>query len=75
MPTIDPNKPLQEQFPVSCGSKHREKEDVSNVAGVVTDVDGSAVQTQPRVEVFAPPPAEVKLNCPHSLPPRNAWKS
>ncbi|KAL9968553.1 hypothetical protein ACROYT_G020661 [Oculina patagonica] len=58
VPTVDPNKPLQEQFPVSCGSRHREKEDVSDGASVVTDVDGSAIQTQPKVEVFAPPPAE-----------------
>lgn len=46
---------------MSCGSKHREKEEVSDGAGVVSDVDGSAIQTQPKVEVFAPPPAEVKL--------------
>lgn len=57
VPTVDPSKPLQEQFPVSCGSKHREKEDVSDGA-VVADVDGSAIQTQPKEEVFAPPPAE-----------------
>lgn len=45
---------------MSCGSKHRQKEDVSDVA-VVADVDGSAIQSQPKEEVFAPPPAEVKL--------------
>ena len=60
VPTVDPSKPLQEQFPVSCGSKHREKEDVSGGA-VVAEVDVSAIQTQPIEEVFAPPPAEVKL--------------
>lgn len=57
VPTVDPSKPLQEQFPVSCGSKHRQKEDVSDVA-VVADVDGSAIQSQPKEEVFAPPPSE-----------------
>jgi len=57
VPTVDPSKPLQEQFPVSCGSRHREKEDVSDGA-VVADVDGSAIQLQPKEEVFAPPPAE-----------------
>ena len=45
---------------MSCGSKHRQKEDVSDGA-VVADVDGSAIQSQPKEEVFAPPPAEVKL--------------
>jgi len=47
---------------VSCGSRHREKEDVSDGA-VVADVDGSAIQLQPKEEVFAPPPAEVKFYC------------
>lgn len=60
VPTVDSSKPLQEQFPVSCGSKHREKEVVNDGAGVVADVDGSATQTQPQNEVFAPPAAEVK---------------
>ena len=47
---------------MSCGSKHREKEDVPVSGGaVVAEVDGSAIQTQPKEEVFAPPPAEVKL--------------
>ena len=45
---------------MSCGSKHRQKEDVSDGA-VVADVDGSAIQSQPNEEVFAPPPSEVKL--------------
>ena len=61
VPTVDPSKPLQEQFPVSCGSKHRQKEDVSDGA-VVADVDGSAIQSQAKEEVFAPPPAEVTLH-------------
>ena len=60
IPTVDPNKPLQEQFPVSCGSKHREKEVVDDGAGIVAHVDGSATQTQQKNEVFEPPPAEVK---------------
>lgn len=48
---------------MSCGSRHREKEDVSDGA-VVADVDGSAIQLQPaKEEVFAPPPAEVKFYC------------
>ncbi|KAJ7363598.1 hypothetical protein OS493_009758 [Desmophyllum pertusum] len=58
LPSVDPSKPLQEQFPVSCGSKHREKETVNDGAGIVADVDGSAIQTQPKVAVFAQPPAE-----------------
>ena len=61
LPSVDPSKPLQEQFPVSCGSKHREKETVNDGAGIVADVDGSAIQTQPKVAVFAQPPAEVRL--------------
>ena len=60
IPTVDSSKPLPEQFPVSCGSKHREKEVVDDGAGVVADVDGSVTQTQPPNAVFAPPPTEVK---------------
>ena len=59
LPAVDPNKPLQEQFPVSCGSKHREKEHVNDGAGIVADVDGSANQQQQMNEVFAPPITEV----------------
>lgn len=58
LPAVDPNKPLQEQFPVSCGSKHREKEHVNDGAGIVADVDGSANQQQQINEVFAPPITE-----------------
>lgn len=58
VPTVDSSKPLQEQFPVSCGSKHREKETVTDGAEVVANVDGSAIQTQPIPEVFPQPPAE-----------------
>ena len=59
LPTFDPSKPLPVQFPVSCGSKHREKESVDDGAAVVADVQGSTIQTQPKQEVFAPPPTEV----------------
>lgn len=58
LPTFDPSKPLPVQFPVSCGSKHREKESVDDGAAVVADVQGSTIQTQPKQEVFAPPPTE-----------------
>lgn len=60
VPTVDPSKPLQEQFPVSCGSKHREKEVVDDGAGIVANVDGSAIPSQPKSEVpvFAPPSTE-----------------
>ena len=61
VPTVDPSKPLQEQFPVSCGSKHREKEAVNDGAVIVADVDGAAIQTQPKTQVFAPPPTEVHV--------------
>ena len=83
LPAVDPNKPLQEQFPVSCGSKHREKEHVNDGAGIVADVDGSANQQQQINEVFAPPITEV-IKCtfvqsnplspdsdPHPISPNN----
>ena len=64
VPTVDPSKPLQEQFPVSCGSKHREKEVVDGGAGILANVDGSAILSQPKSEipVFAPPSTEVKFS-------------
>ena len=62
VPTVDSSKPLQEQFPVSCGSKHREKETVTDGAEVVANVDGSAIQTQPIPEVFPQPPTEVQCD-------------
>lgn len=47
------DKPLTEQFPVSCGTKHHEKEQESATVGqIIPDVDGSAQQTQ---HVFMPP--------------------
>ena len=61
LPLVDSGKPLPQQFPVSCGSKHREKESGDDQVPVVADVDGSAIQTQPQPEVFAQVPVEVRL--------------
>ncbi|XP_022783520.1 protein SON-like isoform X3 [Stylophora pistillata] len=61
IPIVGSSKPLQEQFPVSSGNKHREKEDVSDGAEMVTNTDGTAIQTQPKVEVF-PQPSDEKLD-------------
>ncbi|XP_067049823.1 protein SON-like [Acropora muricata] len=58
LPLVDSSKPLPQQFPVSCGSKHREKESGDDQVSVVADVDGSAIQTQPQPEVFAQAPVE-----------------
>jgi len=58
LPLVDSSKPLPQQFPVSCGSKHREKESGDNEVSVVADVDGSVIQTQPQPEVFAQVPLE-----------------
>lgn len=58
LPLVDSSKPLPQQFPVSCGSKHREKESGDDQVSVVADVDGSAIQTQPQPEVFAQVPVE-----------------
>lgn len=59
IPIVGSSKPLQEQFPVSSGNKHREKEDVNDGAEMVANIDGTAIQTQPKVEVFPQPSDEV----------------
>ncbi|XP_048578173.1 protein SON isoform X2 [Nematostella vectensis] len=55
VPTVDPTKPLTEQFPVSCGTKHHEKEDEVTIETAVKGVDAIAEMAP---KVFEPPPQE-----------------
>jgi len=68
---VDSSKPLTEQFPVSCGTKHHEKEHDETAVSTVPNVDGSAIMAPPPPLIPQPvfqQPQEVLVNI-TKLPP------
>jgi hypothetical protein len=57
-PLVSSDKPLTEQFPVSCGTTHHEKEQEDATGEIIPYVDGTALQTHP---VFQHPQSQEVL--------------